>query len=494
MARLGGRSGKKLLRFVLSVPLAALAILAVYAIANLADGSLASLSAPLEVAVLVSVLAVIVLGRSLLSRKDATERRVEAARSAAAVPDTRAASWPPGKVTANQPGAARAPVAPRMLAAPTMRDPATLPPAISGPIRRAAASAPMTRVANPPTIAARPPVAPPVPQPVRARIPAAAVVPTSIARIPSARLAPGAATAARKTSDVPARPSLEHHGSGSETVTAAHTPGESNALAEYLSGREQLASLIADVEARMPGSASAPDVQAPPVVAVAPAVVPASQVAHETRIEREARIDREERAESTPPAAVARPVVEAPPAPFEPPAAVEPEPEPEIQLEAASASATDADSMLAQNTRALALAIEQVTRASEQIARACDLFADRSEADRAELRGLADAVMTLAQNFGPTPSTPRLVGGSVFATPARSREHEIVIDDDRADTSAPASAPASASSSDDQTRSGSPRPVAAAPRSSNWSAGQVPSTPPVSLQPKPPAPGTRSGN
>src|SRR4029079_8157970 len=136
------------------------------------------------------------------------------------------------------------------------------------------------------------------------------------------------------------------------------------------------------------------------------------------------------------------------------------------------------ESLLAQNTRVLAHAIEEVTRASEQIARACDLFAEQSEADRAELRALAEAVMTLAQTFVPSQSTPRLVGGSVFATPARARENEIVIDDERSD----ASAPASASSSPDQARSGSSRPVAATPRPSNWSAAQTQSTPPTSMQ------------
>lgn len=450
--KLGGRHGKKLLRFVLSVPLAALAILVVYALASLADGSLASLSAPLEAAVIVAVLAVVVLGRALLSRRDAKERsRVEAAQSAAAA-DTRAVSWPPGKVTTNGPAAERAPVAARMLTAPTVRDPATLPPAISGPIRRAAESAPLTRVATPPTIAAPAPVA-------------------------------------RKTSDVPARPSLEQHGSGSETVTAAHTPREANALTEYLSGREELATLIADVEARMPNGA-----QTAPVVQAAPVVEPEAPGPHESRVEREARIEREARVESMPPATVEAPVtvdfepVAAPAASVEPELAVPPEPQ--IHPVAAAEAESEPESVLAQNTLVLARAIEEVTRASELIARACDLFADRSEADRAELRALTDAVLTLAQTLVPTPSTPRLVGGSVFATPARPREHEIVIDDERSD----ASAPASASSSGDQTRSSPTRPAAATPRPSNWSAAQAPSTPPTSLQPKPPpAPGSRSG-
>jgi hypothetical protein len=241
-------------------------------------------------------------------------------------------------------------------------------------------------------------------------------------------------------------------------VSAVSSPGESSALAEYLSGREELASLIANVEARMP-SASGPAVQSEP----APVIVPRA-------------------------AAKAQPELQVAP---------EPESVPLTEVVATEAvaeanagpDAEPSEFSATPDAKLLTEAVEQVTRASELIAQSCALFIEALDADRAERRALADAVKTLAQALVPAPSTPRLVGGSVFAGPARTRDHDVVIDDDRNDASV--SAPAVASSPADQSTSGAPRPAVSTPRPSNWSAAQTTSTPPTSKPPR--GPGNRSG-
>jgi hypothetical protein len=263
-----------------------------------------------------------------------------------------------------------------------------------------------------------------------------------------------------------------------DAVIAVRSPGESTALSEYLNGRAELANLIADVEARMPSVVEpAPAGEAEPQSAPAP-VAPVEPVLHVEL-------------ETQPPVA---------PQPEPQVAAVsegelsvvsEPEPRRVPALEAALAAGAElSEFAVAQNTKLIADAVEQVTRASELIARACELFTERVESDRQERRALLEVVTALAQQLAPAPATPRLVGGSVFATPARP--HEIVIDDDRSD--APAASPASASTPAEQPGTSSTRTGSVSPRPSTWSAAQTPSTPPTSLQPKAPRfPSNRSG-
>jgi hypothetical protein len=518
MAKQGGRPQRRLLRFVLSVPLALLAIVAIYAVASLVDGSLASLSVAMETAVAVSVLAVVLLGRFLLVRKTAaSELRAEAEQAASALDDVRAVSWPPGKATAISATAGQAPRVARMPIAPSVRDPETLAPAISGPIRRAPAMAPAASVETSSPmrkIAARPPLrtvaanARVVPMPVAAGPSVRPAEPTSSMRVVPpppprpARIAPTPPTPPHTITDAGARRPGEQQ-SERDMMSADRKTGEASALDEYLNSRVELAHLIADVEARMPT-----DFEPEP-----PVVEPVPLVAHESRVQREARIESEREVVAEPstaaeaptiaeaPVAVAAPVAVEVPVAAEPaviaevPVAVEVPvasvPRASVELAVASEPVeSDPALLLAQNTLVLNQAIEQVARASDLIAHACELFTERIESDRAERRALADAVLTLAQQLAPAPSTPRLVGGSVFASPARPREHEIVIDDDRTDASV--SAPASASAPGEQSGSGSV-PPAPGPRPSNWSAAHAPATQPTSAQPPPRFPGNRNG-
>jgi hypothetical protein len=188
-----------------------------------------------------------------------------------------------------------------------------------------------------------------------------------------------------------------------------------SALAEYLDGRNELANLIASVEARMPPEIE-PDVQ-----------------------------------------------------PDELDEAAEPGLEQSKLL------------LLAQNQKVLTRAVEQVGRACEMIAHACEVLAEHVESDRLDRRAFADALSTLAQQHSPSVSTPRLLGGSVFATPAWPRDDEIVIDDDPADhRDAPVSSPVEPSGS------ASTREALAAPRRSTWSGAPTQSPPPAPSQPTAP--------
>jgi hypothetical protein len=162
---------------------------------------------------------------------------------------------------------------------------------------------------------------------------------------------------------------------------------------------------------------------------------------------------------------------------------------PEIELdapldeldEAAEPGLEQSRLSLAQNTRILTRAVEQVGRACEMIAQACELLAERVESDRLERHALTEAVSTLAQQRSPSASTPKLLGGSVFASPVWPHDDETVIEDDPADhCDAPLSPPV------EQSGSASTRVASPAPRQSTWSGAPPQSTPAVPSQPQAP--------
>ena len=78
---------RRLPRFVVAAPRAILEIVALYAIASLVDGSLADVSRPVGSAIVAGVVAVLLLGRWLLTRDGSPSRGGE----------VRAAARPPGK-------------------------------------------------------------------------------------------------------------------------------------------------------------------------------------------------------------------------------------------------------------------------------------------------------------------------------------------------------------------------------------------------------------
>ena len=162
-----------------------------------------------------------------------------------------------------------------------------------------------------------------------------------------------------------------------------------------------------------------------------------------------------------------------------------PEIEPDAPLdeldEAAEPGLEQSRLSLAQNTKILTRAVEQVGRACEMIAQACELLAERVESDRLERHALTEAVSTLAQQHSPSASTPKLLGGSVFASPVRPHDDEIVIEDDPADhRDAPLSSPL------EQSGSASTRLASPAPRQSTWSGAPTQSTPSVPSPPQAP--------
>jgi hypothetical protein len=562
MSAQGGKRRRTLLKVVLGVPLAILGIVVVYAIASLTDASLANVSVPVETAIAVGVLVVLALVRWLLTHRSAARQGRAEEGAAAALESVRAASWPPGRVTQPVAAAPPRPSAPILPSPAMVRSDPTVP--VPATLRRASTVAAQASVRRPPVIVPATPLpvsmkewgttTSTVPRPARRVLPGAPpnfaatsgpapTAPTGTPTPPRLQSAPVAPTVSApplasmsEESPTPVEPvpivsppppmdgpatTATHalatredplttrgdHGQERDTVTAAQTPGESNALAEYMSGRAELASLIANIESRMPTDAE-PD----PVVEAEPVVAPAARVEHETRVEREARAERalpaapEPKPEAT--ATVAPPVVPESPATPEPQAApaaeaprelhitpepapepvVAPEPEPDVKPEprvalvvepepepgdaASPAAVGDPSVLLAQNTLVLTQAVEEVSRASELIVRACELFTERMESDRLERRTLADAIMTLAQQQSASPSTsstPRLLGGSVFATPAWKHEDEIVIDDDRPDRS-DRSDP-QGSNPADRAGPGSTRTAPAVPRQSTWSGG-----------------------
>ncbi len=163
------------------------------------------------------------------------------------------------------------------------------------------------------------------------------------------------------------------------------------------------------------------------------------------------------------------------------PPEIEPDAPPDELDEAAEPGLEQSRLSLAQNTKILTRAVEQVGRACEMIAQACELLAERVESDRLERHALTEAVSTLAQQHAPSASTPKLLGGSVFASPVRPHDDEIVIEDDPADhRDVPLSSPLEPSGSA-ATRLASP-----APRQSTWSGAPTQSTPSVPSQPQAP--------
>ena len=76
-----------------------------------------------------------------------------------------------------------------------------------------------------------------------------------------------------------------------------------------------------------------------------------------------------------------------------------------------------------------------LTGALHDVARMCALLGERIQAEREERRALTEAISMLAGRSLPPASRPRLVGGSVFATPAPSNGDEIVTIDTESDHS-----------------------------------------------------------
>jgi hypothetical protein len=82
-----------------------------------------------------------------------------------------------------------------------------------------------------------------------------------------------------------------------------------------------------------------------------------------------------------------------------------------------------------------------LSRAVEEMARMCALLAEHVESERAERRALVEAVRLLAnQAIESANSKPRVLGGSMYASPAVPPDGEIVLVDDDDGTAAVAPA------------------------------------------------------
>jgi hypothetical protein len=79
-----------------------------------------------------------------------------------------------------------------------------------------------------------------------------------------------------------------------------------------------------------------------------------------------------------------------------------------------------------------------LAKAVEEVARMCAMLADRIEIERDERRALVEAVTLLARQAMERPTVeapitrPRIVGGSVYASPPTTNDHEIVLIDEDA--------------------------------------------------------------
>ena len=228
---------RRILGFLVAVPVAIVGIVVVYALASFADGSLAHVSGPVEVAILAGVIAVLLFSRWLLTRAGSASPNVVVAQGTGSGPgNARAASWPPGKTAPST----------TPIAMPTIMP--TLP---AVPSAWGASAAPTASTAAPtsPTVAPN----------------ASTVAPSAstVVRMPTVVGSAPAATATR------------------EPTFALEGSGATSALAEYLDGRTELTNLIASVEARIPSempSEPEPDAQ-PDTTAVAPVEADRSEVA-----------------------------------------------------------------------------------------------------------------------------------------------------------------------------------------------------------------------
>src|SRR5205823_3671110 len=214
----GASWGRRLVGFVLAVPLAILGIVVVYAIASFADGSLADVSGPVEAAIVAGVTVVLLVCHRLLSRDESASPSGVTKRTIGGG-DARAAAWPPGKFapTTTPTGASTVPTVARAWGAPA--SPTTTP----------------TGGAALPTV------------------PRAWGASTAEPGAPAAGTrAPAAAAFDRyPRPDARARPTDEIRRTR-DTTFAFQGPAGTSALDEYLDGRTELVDLIAGSEARLP--------------------------------------------------------------------------------------------------------------------------------------------------------------------------------------------------------------------------------------------------
>lgn len=68
-----------------------------------------------------------------------------------------------------------------------------------------------------------------------------------------------------------------------------------------------------------------------------------------------------------------------------------------------------------------------VGRVLEQVANMCAMVAEQIECDRVERRALAEAITLLARPVQGSSDTPHVIGGTVLATSANSKEGELSL-------------------------------------------------------------------
>ncbi len=509
-------------RVVVVGALAILAFLCVIALVILANGSFAS--ALVEIGIVSGVVVILLLARWLVTRDSSASRRVGSGQQPAGEADVRGSSWPPGKFarsetmpTETMPTATAPTATARTATAPTATAPTATAPTATAPIAQPpTATAPAAAMRQTPPSAWRPPDVP-------TSVPSAAVQPNVP---PTPRVAPTrprvAAAAPRVAQPAPVPATSAPRVASAAPVGASSVPrvAQPAPVTSTSVPRVAPAAPVAPVAPVVP--APVPRVEpAAPVAPVVPASVPRVEPAAQVGAPAPASpisspsaaspngTERPTKADVVPStggrdndAGGQAPALHSPGAPSAlaeyldgraelanliaiVEARMPPEIEPDAQLdeldEAAEAGQEPSKLSLAQNTKILTRAVEQVGRACEMVAHACELLAERVESDRLERRALADAVSTLAQQHSPSASTPRLLGGSVFATPAWPQDDEIVIDDDPADHH-----DASVSSPVEQAGSASTRQTLAAPRQSTWSGAPTQSSPPMPSPPKAP--------
>jgi len=236
---------RRILWSLVYIPVAAVGVVVVYLLASFADGSLANLSGPVEVAIVGGVLVVLLFCRWLLVRGESASPSSAATDGTATGPGSvRAASWPPGKAAPSAMPIARPTIMPTLPAAP--------------PAWGASAA---------PTASTAAPSAPTLSTSASTMAPSA----STVVRIPTVV---GSAPAATAVDREPTRAPRagETRSTGDTTREAAYAfegSGATSALAECLDGRSELTNLIASVEARMPSEmpsemASEPEPDAQP--------------------------------------------------------------------------------------------------------------------------------------------------------------------------------------------------------------------------------------
>jgi len=474
-----GRAAPPIPKVLVFVPLVILAAVAVYALASLANGSLAS--GLVETGIVAGIVVILLLARWLITRDEAPTQKVGNGPPLAGEANVRrGASWPPGKF------AGRAETMPAATQAASEWKPRVVP--TSG------SNVAVQPVLPPPPNVAVQPVLPPPPRiaPARPRVAAAAprvapapVAPTSVASVvpatPAVPVAPVAPVApARVAQAAPVAPTSVSASMPSVVPTVPTGPTSVPGVAPVAPAPV--------APPLVPGAATSPPVERATKPEVAPSTGGHQSPGEPTPALASPGGASPESTSSGSTSALAEylegraelanliATVEA---------RMPPEIEPDAPLdeldETAEPGLEQSRLSLAQNTKILTRAVEQVGRACEMIAQACELLAERVESDRVERHALTEAVSTLAQQHSPPASTPKLLGGSVFASPVWPHDDEIVIEDDPADhRDAPLSSPL------EQSGSASTRVASPAPRQSTWSGAPTQSTPSVPSQPQAP--------